>query len=272
VRRPILGTEPRARHFSSALGSGAPDLILMDTQTPNDPRYACSMGESQATSGTEHSNSTVLYYKKGFWSNEHTKFLTPHHRLEKLGRIVNRLARGGSCTLLDIGCGPATLKQILRPGIEYFGIDIAISDPSPNLIEADILAAPIKFEERRFDIVVAQGLFEYLGDHQDRKLEEIAHLLNPGGTFVVSYANFGHRKSNIHYAYNNIQPLERFRSSLRAFFDIRQQFPTSYNWNHGQPRRRWNRRINMHINVDIPFVGRRLGVEYFFICSARPMH
>ena len=79
-------------------------------------------------------------YKKDFWSKENLQYSRPHYRLEKSARIINRIARGRSRTLLDVGCGPAPpLRSLLRPNIEYCGIDIAIHDPAPNLIEADFL-------------------------------------------------------------------------------------------------------------------------------------
>src|SRR5215831_8032246 len=92
------------------------------------------------------------YYKREFWSKENLKFSHPWYRMEKCARLIDRLAQGRECTLLDVGCGPAALMQLLPSNVEYYGIDIAIQDPAPNLIEADILEAPIKFDDKRFDI------------------------------------------------------------------------------------------------------------------------
>ena len=58
--------------------------------------------------------------------------------------------------------------------MQYYGIDIAIQEPSPNLTECDILQEPISSEDAPFDLIVAQGLFEYLADSQSRKFAEIA--------------------------------------------------------------------------------------------------
>src|SRR5580700_2737522 len=96
-------------------------------------------------------------YKKGFWSEENLKYGKPHHRLEKSARIINRIAQGKERTLLDVGCGPATLMSLLPPNIRYHGIDIAIHGQAPNLMETDFVAEPIKFGDKTFDIVVAQG-------------------------------------------------------------------------------------------------------------------
>ena len=207
-------------------------------------------------------------HKKDFWSTENLKYSRPHYRLEKSARVINRLARGRRCTLLDVGCGPATLMSLLGPNIQYYGIDIAIHDPAPNLIEADFLETPIRFDDKRFDIILAQGVFEYMGNFQAQKFAEIAGLLNDRGIFVVSYVNFNHRERYIYEPYSNVQTLNDFRQSLAQHFQIHKFFPTSHNWNHSEPNRKLLKAANMHININIPFVSRALAVEYFFVCSA----
>ena len=57
----------------------------------------------------------------------------------------------------------------LPRNVHYYGIDIAIQDPAPNLREADILKEPVGFGGRTFDIAVAQGLFEYMGITRTRR-------------------------------------------------------------------------------------------------------
>jgi SAM-dependent methyltransferase len=208
-------------------------------------------------------------YKKDFWSKENLKYSRPHYRLEKSARIINGLTRGKKCALLDVGCGPATLASLLRPNIQYYGIDIAIHDPAPNLIEADFIETPIQFDGKRFDIVLAQGVFEYMGNAQAQKFTEIAKLLRDGGIFIVSYVNFDHRNRSIYWPYSNVQSLNDFRQSLARHFDIHRLFPTSHNWNHSEPNRKLLKAVNMHINIDVPFISRALAVEYFFICSGR---
>jgi SAM-dependent methyltransferase len=207
-------------------------------------------------------------HKKDFWSKENLKYSRPHYRLEKSARIVNRLARGKRCTLFDVGCGPATLMSLLQPNVEYYGIDIAIHDPAPNLIEADFLKRPLRFADKRFDIVLAQGVFEYVGDFQAQKFTEIARLLNDGGIFIVSYVNFDHRDRYIYWPYSNVQSFDDFRWSLAQHFEIQRFFPTSHNWHHSEPSRKLLKAANMHINANVPFVSRVLAVEYFFICSS----
>ena len=176
-------------------------------------------------------------YKKDFWNRESSKFAAPHYRLQKAARLITWIAGTEERSFLDIGCGPATLGRVLPSNIRYYGIDIAIQDPSPNLLEADLLETAIKFGDRQFDIVLAQGLFEYLADAQAQKFAEISELLAPNGTFIVSYTNFAHRKPQIYHAYSNVQPLDCFRADLESDFVMERAVPASYNWNHGQPGR-----------------------------------
>ena len=227
---------------------------------------------SQGTAPGSSAGSIADSYKRDFWIKENLKHAEPHYRLQKTARLINRIADGRPCDLLDLGCGPATLMRMLQDNIHYYGIDIAIHDLAPNLLEADILQAPIRFGDRRFDIVVAQGLFEYVGGFQAAKFAEIAQLLNEGGTFVVTYTNFGHRSKHVFEAFSNVQPFAAFRDSLSRYFTLKRVFPTSHNWYGGQPRRGLVKAANMHLNMNIPVLSPRLAVEYFFICSPRSAH
>ena len=208
-------------------------------------------------------------YKRDFWIKENRKHVPAHYRLQKSARLINAIAGREDRDLLDVGCGPATLMRLLRPNIHYCGIDIAIHDQVPNLIETDFLEKPIRFDGRRFDIVAALGVFEYMGTRQDQKFSEIAQLLDEHGRFVVTYTNFGHRDKRVFEAFSNVQPFDDFRRSLAQHFTIERSFPTSYNWRGGQPVRAWLKSANMRMKGNIPLIGPRLAVEYFFICSRR---
>jgi SAM-dependent methyltransferase len=212
-------------------------------------------------------NGSVKYYKRDFWSQENLRFAKPHFRLEKAARIVNSIADDQQCDLLDVGCGPGTLARFLKPAVSYYGIDMAIHDPAPNMLEADLVKVPIAFGAKRFDIVVAQGFFEYIGRLQEQKFAEIADILADDGKFIVTYVNFGHRDRQIYWPYSNVQPLADFRASLGRYFTIDRAFPTSHNWKHGEPNRKFMRVSQMPLMFDVPIVSKLLGVEYFFICS-----
>lgn len=211
----------------------------------------------------------VRYYKRDFWRQENLKFSEPWYRLEKTARVISKLAGDRECTLLDVGCGPAALMHLLPPNIQYYGIDIAIHDPAPNLLELDILESPIRFDNMRFDIVIAQGVFEYLGDFQCQKFSEIAQLQSENGKFLATYTNFGHRKRYIYTPFSNIQPIDSFRRDLAHYFNVDRVFPVSYNWKHGHPGRKPVKAVNMHVNMSIPILSPMLAVEYYFICSSR---
>jgi cyclopropane fatty-acyl-phospholipid synthase-like methyltransferase len=209
----------------------------------------------------------VQYYKREFWAEENLKYVQPHFRMEKIARLVNKIAQGKKRDLLDVGCGPATLMRLLRSNINYYGIDVAIHRPAPNLIQADFLESPIAFDGKRFDIVVAQGVFEYAGSLQSQKFFEIRELLNERGIFIVSYVNFDHRNTNIYWPYNNIQSFSDFRGSLEQQFYIERVFPTSQRWHHDEPKGQFMKAIQMHLNVNIPIVTPLFAVEYVFVCS-----
>ena len=221
---------------------------------------------SPATSDAEE----LQYFKKDFWSTENLKFSRPGCRLQKITKLIAGIADGKeTCDLLDVGCGPATLMSILPPNVTYHGIDIAIQNPAPNLIERDLLEAPIDFEDKVFDIVVASGVFEYFGDRQREKFAEVARILRPTGAFIVTYTNFGHRSKGAYWALNNIGSLNGFRTDLSREFEICRSFPVGHNWTLREPNRRLVKDLNMRINSNIPIVSRFLAVEYFFVCTPR---
>ncbi len=207
---------------------------------------------------------------KDFCGQEHDKFERPHFRLQKSARLINTMAPSGPCTLLDVGCARSSLKQLLKPNIEYFGIDISIDQPAPYLHEVDILENPIEFDGHHFDFVVAQGLFEYLGEAQEDKFREIAQILSPRGKFIVTYENFDHRRPSLYWAYTNVQNPKTFRASLEQSFVVERQLPTALNWSHSQPVRPLTKAVNKGFNLTVPVVTAKLAVEYFFVCSARP--
>jgi cyclopropane fatty-acyl-phospholipid synthase-like methyltransferase len=209
----------------------------------------------------------VRYYKRDFWGVENLKYAEPHFRMRKVARVVRRLARGRECDLLDVGCGPGTLGRILPANVRYHGIDIAVSDPSPNLIETDILKAPIGFRGMRFDIVVAQGVFEYVGEFASQKFAEIRDVLRRDGNFILTYQNFGHRQKEVYWPYSNIRHPADFRRELSNFFKIDRMFPGAHNWNHSQPNRRLMKVSQAHLNINVPGISPVLAVDYLYICS-----
>ena len=68
----------------------------------------------------------------------------------------------------------------------------ALVRPTKSLSETSVRSVRRKFKDKRFDIVVALGFFEYVGPHQDQKFVEISRILNRDGKFIMSYINFRH--------------------------------------------------------------------------------
>lgn len=211
------------------------------------------------------------FLSKEFWKDESRRYAPPYFRLEKCARIINTLAHNQVCDLLDVGCGPATLARLLGKNIRYYGVDIFIHAPAPNLREINIAQEPITFEGKRFDLVVAAGIFEYLGELQNRKFLEITQLLKLGGKFIVTFTNFNHLNSRLidRSIYNNIRTIRSFKRELETYFLIDKWFPSSHNWYCSEPRRPWLKKIQMPLEISIPIITPILAVNYFFICSAK---
>ncbi len=214
--------------------------------------------------------SGASYHKRDFWGTENLKYAAPHFRMRKVAWLIRSVVTERDLPdvdLLDVGCGPGTLARLLPEGVRYHGIDIAITSPAPNLAEVDIVESPISFGSKTFGIIVAQGLFEYLGEVQSRKLGEIAALLADGGTFICTYQNFAHRKKSVYWPYSNVRQPEDFRRDLERHFRIDKAFPTAYNWNHSHPSRALLRLPQERSSVNIPLIGRLLAVDYCYVCS-----
>lgn len=98
--------------------------------------------------------------------------------------------------VLDIGCGPATLRSHLEENIEYFGFD-----PNKSYIERakdsekgiflvgemkDFLSSYRDRLEGKIDLVICSGVLHHLSDAQ---LEEVLvgslELLAPNGRFAA---------------------------------------------------------------------------------------
>lgn len=212
---------------------------------------------------------TENFNKRDFWAKENLSYSKPNFRAKKCAGIIAELSKGEPCDLLDVGCGPSALRQVLGPNVNYHGIDMAIHHPAPWLREVDLAQNPIAFDNKRFQFVVALGLFEYMGKHQARKLAEIDKLLLPNGKFIMSYVNFGHFRRKIYDMYNNVRSIREMRNSLEERFSVDRCFPECHHWRSKQPGKNALPSIQMKWERNVPLLSRHLAVEYFFICSRR---
>jgi cyclopropane fatty-acyl-phospholipid synthase-like methyltransferase len=183
--------------------------------------------------------------------------------------MIAEISNGRKCDLLDVGCGPASLRKLVGSNVNYHGIDIAIQAPAPCLHEVDLAQNVISFDNKKFDIVVSLGVFEYMGRHQAQKFEEISRLLKPNGKFIMSYVNFHHYRKVIYDMYNNVQTIGEMRHSLEQTFAVERCFPECHHWRHKQPGRNALPALQMKIEHSIPLFSRLFAVEYFFVCSRR---
>jgi SAM-dependent methyltransferase len=209
------------------------------------------------------------YRDRDFWIHENQMYAVPNFRLRKCARLLERMMGGRPYELLDVGCGPATLRTLLPPDVKYYGMDIAIHEPAPYLVERDFGGEPIAMNGQTFDVVVALGVFEYMGERQAQKFEEIRKLLKVGGTFILSYINFQHVRRIIYPIYNNVQPIDDLRRSLERVFRVERCFPVSHHWRHKQPGRNALPGVQLRMHWNIPLVSRQLAVEYFCICKGK---
>jgi SAM-dependent methyltransferase len=111
---------------------------------------------------------------------------------------VVRLAAEGPGDALDVGMGPGRLCfELERRGWTASGVDV-----SPEMVELARRRLPeassrlfcasaheLPFEDSSFDLVTATGVLEYAG--VSHALSELARVLRPGGTAVLSYPTTG---------------------------------------------------------------------------------
>jgi SAM-dependent methyltransferase len=206
---------------------------------------------------------------RDYWIVENALYAEPSFRLKKCASVINELAGDRECTLLDVGCGPAALRPLLKPNVHYHGIDIAIHQNVPYLMECDIAKQTIAWENKRFDFVVALGFFEYMGHQQKLNFEEIRNILKDDGKFMISYINFRHFRRKVWPNYNNVQSFGEMKKGLEQVFHVDKTFPASHNWRQKQPGKRSLTGLQMKVNFHIPVVSRMAAVEYFFL-SSRP--
>src|ERR1035437_9991979 len=137
--------------------------------------------------GTMQEGATGNYRQKDYWVVQNRQYAEPSFRLHKCARMLKELANGQECALLDVGCGPGALRQVLPLNIKYHGIDIALQEPAGFMREVDFAKNPISYDGRRFDFIVALGVLEYMGTLQNKKFQEIKDILNQDGKFIMSY-------------------------------------------------------------------------------------
>lgn len=208
------------------------------------------------------------FKKKQYWIKENYKYKDVHFRLEKIAKIINGKSKR-SADLLDIGCGTATLSNLIREDINYFGIDIAPHTKESNIKELDIVNSVIKFDERKFDVIVASGIFEYLGGYHKEKMHEISGILEEEGFFIVSFSNMKHIKKPKYSSWNNYDGISDFKKNLEEYFKVIDYYPAYHNIKYDEISNAFGKYLARKININLPFISERLGIDFIFICTTR---
>lgn len=119
-------------------------------------------------------------------------------RRDLVGRTLAQL-EGTGRPLLDIGCGSGVLEATsLDGGFDYVGVDISSEMVATARDEAIAPASTfsigrveaLAFAPDSFDVVLALGVLEYVRpDALEGAVEELARVLRPEGTLIVSLLN-----------------------------------------------------------------------------------
>lgn len=201
-----------------------------------------------------------------YWIKENLTYSRPHLRLQKLSKIINSIAKNNKLSLLDVGCGPAALKNLLNKNIDYYGIDIAIHEPNENFIEKDIIQNTIDFNGKTFDLIISSGFFEYAGSFYSKKFGEINDILNDSGLFILTFSNMNHIMKPKYHSWNNYASIKDIQNELSQHFIIKKQFPAYYNLKYKEITNKFFSQMQKNININIPIINTLFGVDHIFIC------
>lgn len=118
--------------------------------------------------------------------------------LRERRRLVISMLRGSAGEVLDVGCGPAVMaRELVGEGWRFYGVDasaevVRAAGPVCSALESAHVAAGalplLPFPNARFDAVLCIGVIDRLPD-ADAILAELARVLRPGGTALVSFPN-----------------------------------------------------------------------------------
>lgn len=117
--------------------------------------------------------------------------------------LFRRYVGGPGRRVLDLGCRYGALTRAYVEGNDVVGVDVdrdALTEAAKLGIEtrwADA-DAPLPFEDKSFDVVVAGELLEHVRE-PNRLVGESRRVLRPGGTFVGSVPNAFRLKNRLRF-------------------------------------------------------------------------
>jgi SAM-dependent methyltransferase len=153
-----------------------------------------------------------------------------------MGRYSDQLAHafaafaapGPGARVLDVGCGPGALTEVLATNVG--GAGVAAADPSSPFVEACAARVPaadvrqasaddLPWADGAFDVVVAQLVLNFLPD-ADAGLAEMARVVRPGGRIAActwAYASGMQMLNRFWEAVRDVDPAARDESSAMRY-------------------------------------------------------
>lgn len=141
------------------------------------------------------------------------EYFDKQYRFDYVLEMISSLKCG---RVLDIGCGAGQLlPHLVKTGHQVDAIDI-----SEKMVELSQRLCPkavvkvgdcekLDYYDRSFDLVVAMGVLEYLPDEY-QMMSEVARVLKPGGTFILTIRNRRCALVRLRNAFSNVHSKEHF--------------------------------------------------------------
>ncbi len=117
-------------------------------------------------------------------------YLSIHQdRFKYILKEIQSLSLPSTAKLLDIGCFPTHLFDILAATYQTYGVS---SPHEPikrkNILIADIEKDKVNFSARSFDLIICTEVLEHLVNPKNL-FQEAKRLLRPGGYFLITTPN-----------------------------------------------------------------------------------
>jgi SAM-dependent methyltransferase len=161
--------------------------------------------------------------------------------LEK-ARVVKSFldAQAPTQKIIDLGCGEGLfVKEYRDRGLNIIGLDLNYE--ADHVVQGSILKTG--YPDASYDVVLSLDVIEHLTyDEQEEAIAEIARLVKPGGTFLMSIPNLGHIASRISFLFSGKllrtsspdrhpgdRPIGEYLKILAPYFKVKRRrgiFPT----------------------------------------------
>lgn len=168
-------------------------------------------------------------YRKAFWEGQGREYESQAERI-----ALRRLLPSGGLRIIDIGGGFGRLVDLYRGYQEIILMDYSLSqlqDARSRLgterityVAANLYEMP--FADGSFDAAVMVRVLHHLSD-VPKALMDIHSILQPGGTFVLEYANKRNLKAILRYLLHR-QAHNPFSREPWEFVELNFDFPPAY--------------------------------------------